>query len=243
VRVDDPVTSKTLLRTLKESDLTASAPERFAALALVELAEASWSELLLPTPTATTPPPPPEVVTSAVAQLSDTPRVPWLRIGLAGTLRGSSGLKGVLGGSGLWVWARLAGPFSLWLDAGTRFGDSTTVDGTVRLLGGDGAGFALAHTTVGAFVLGGGAGFRGGGLSMSGVPTDRAATVGRSTSGVVAGPAVMGHALWSLGRFDLMLCLETGWAIWRLEGRSSGATVLSVGGPWLSGSLGAAVNL
>jgi hypothetical protein len=238
VQVDDPLTNKTLLRALKTRDLTASAPERFAALALVELVEASWSELLLPTPTVSAAPLT-KTSTRAVEEQLGRPRV---RLGVHGSARYFPGAALVLGGGALMAHVRLVGPLGLRLEGGAETGSLRTSFGRIEgdVLGA--AGFVVAHLELGRWLLGGGAGFRCGAARLIGRPDDATVVEGRTLSAALGGPSVLGEVALGLGPVDVSFALEAGWAIWRLEARADGASVSSVGGPWVSALLGAGVR-
>lgn len=238
VQVDDPLTNKTLLRALKTKDLTASAPERFAALALVELVEASWSELLLPTPTVSAAPVT-ETSTRAVVEQLGRPRV---RLGVHGSARYFPGATLLLGGGALMAHVRLVGPLGLRLEAGAETGSLRTSVGRISadVLGA--AGFVMAHLDLGRFLLGGGAGFRGGAARLIGTPDDTTAVQGRTLSAALGGPSMLGEVAAGIGPVDVSVALEAGWAIWRLDARADGASLSSVGGLWVSAMLGAGVR-
>ncbi|MBL8917956.1 MAG: hypothetical protein JNJ54_03775 [Myxococcaceae bacterium] len=238
VQVDDPLTNKTLVRALKTSDLIAAAPERFAALALVELAEASWSELLLPAPSVAVAHAPEAATRAAVEQLN-RPRV---RLGARGTARLFPQGPLALVGGGLVAHVRLVGPLGVLAEAGVETGSMRTSVGriSVDVLGA--AGFVVAHVELGRVLLGGGAGFRAGAARLVGVPDDPGVREGRTLAATLGGPALLADAGLGLGPVDLSLQVEAGWAVWRLGGLSDGAALVSVGGLWLTASLGAGVR-
>jgi hypothetical protein len=238
VQVDDPLTNKVLVRSLKTSDLTTSAPERFAALALAELVEASWSELLLPTPTVG-PPPVTETSTRAVAQQLGRPRV---RLGAVGGLRVLPGAALLLGGASGVAHVRLLGPLGLRVDVGAETGSVRTAVGRIVSTVVGAGGFVTAHAELGRLLLGGGAGVRAGAATLVGRPDVPTEVEGRTVSGALGGPAVLGEASLGLGPIDLSVLLEAGWAVWRLDARADGASVAAVGGPWVSAQLGAGVR-
>ncbi len=239
VIVEDPLTNKTLLRALQVKDLTTNAPERFAALALVELVEASWSELLLP-PTASSAPvvAAPEAKRAAVESLG-RPRV---RLGAHGSARVFTGSGLVMGGGGVHARVTLIGPFGIAIDLGAEHGETKTSAGLVVADSLSAAGFVVAHLQLGRVLLGGGPGFRGGGARLVGTPVDSTVVEGRTLSAALAGPALLGEAALGLGRFDLSFTVESGWALWNLQGRVDGQPLTALANLWLSATLGVGVQ-
>jgi hypothetical protein len=61
---------------------------------------------------------------------------------------------------------------------------------------------------------------------------------GRTLAAALAGPVVMGGFALPLGRLEVSVSLETGYAPWGLAGQKDGQTLVSLGGWWLSGLLG-----
>lgn len=239
VIVEDPLTNKTLLRALQVKDLTTNAPERFAALALVELVEASWSELLLP-PTASNAPTvaAPEAKRAAVESLG-RPRV---RLGAHGSARVFTGTGLVMGGGGVHARVTLLGPFGIAVDLGAEHGETKTSAGLVVADSLSAAGFVVAHLQLGRVLLGGGPGFRGGGARLVGTPVDATLVEGRTLSAVLAGPALLGEAALGLGRVDLSFTVEGGWALWNLQGRVDGQALTALANLWLTATLGVGVQ-
>jgi hypothetical protein len=234
--VEDPLTSKTLVRGLQVTDLTAAAPERFAALALVELVEASWSELLLPAPASVAVAP---ADTSAAVDVLGRPRV---RLGAHGSVRLFTAPGLVMVGGGVHGQITLSGPFGVALDLGADHGETKADAGRVSADSLSAAAFAVAHLQLGHVLLGGGVGFRGGGSRLVGTPLDSTLVEGKTVSAVLAGPALLADVAVGLGRFEVCLTVESGWALWKLEGRADGRALTSLADLWVAAMLGVGVQ-
>jgi len=148
----------------------------------------------------------------------------------------------VLGGGALMAHVRLFGPLGLRFEGAAETGSMRTSVGRISadVLGA--AGFVMAHLDLGRFLLGGGAGFRGGAARLVGKPDDATTVEGRTLSAALGGPSVLGEVAAGLGPVDFSFALEAGWAVWRLDAGADGASISSVGGAWVSALLGAGVR-
>jgi len=100
----------------------------------------------------------------------------------------------------------------------------------------------VVHLQLGRVLLGGGPGFRGGGARLVGTPADATLVEGRTLSAALAGPALLAEAALGLGRFDLSFTVESGWALWNLQGRVDGQPLTALANLWLSATLGVGVQ-
>ncbi|MBL8953228.1 MAG: hypothetical protein JNK82_20790 [Myxococcaceae bacterium] len=242
VRVDDPVTKKSLVRDI---DLAAQAPKakaRTLALAIAELVSASWSELLLnpaPRVAAAGPPTPPEVKESVREALPAEPPRGTLRLEVYGAGRGLFATPALQWGGGLRVlWApreRLGGLFDLGgehaetRDASGRLSiDTASLSSSLALLFAPGELLKL-HAALGA---------RFGVGRVVGTPVDGALTRGGTLTGGFGGPLLSLGAAVVVSHFVLSLGLEAGWALLKLRGTVDGAGGLGLDGPWAAAQLG-----
>lgn len=271
LRVDDPLTGKSLRRGI---DLAAARPRarpRLLALALAELLFASWTELeLQPTPAlpptlppeAPAPAPPPPRPTPAAADAADAAReaaravlrrrVPGLaRSGLRLTARGAGQLF-VQGG------ALLAGAaMQLGGDHGRRLGWSfdaayltARTSGSLGTLSTDaingGLSLLFQHgIDRGALRLGlrAGGGLRAGAVRLSGVPASGARAEGASFWAAQVGPTgVLSGSLGLPRRLVLDLQIEGGYLLTPAYGLIDGAQAVALAGPWLGLQLGIGVT-
>jgi hypothetical protein len=240
--VDDPVTRKTLGRKL---DLASTPPRgraRTLALALAELIEASWSELLLPPPrVAAAGPAPTRAQEQAVsAGIVERERERAFRVALVG-----SGQRFTAGA--LWEWgggARLAwvpGTFGVTADFRVGHGVNASSLGQLSVDTFGGSLAALAHAALGGvFGLDGGLGLRGGSATVLGKPADAASATGTS----LTGPWLAPMAFLEAGLFTrlvlVQLGVEGGLTVLGVRGRVNGAGGTGIYGPYfqLSASVG-----
>lgn len=230
VTVEDPVTRKTLARSFPREEVPSGAPERFAALAIAELVEASWSELLLPARPAVSA----EDRTAAVEALP-TRRVRLLAFGAVQSLP-VTGLT--QGGGGVRAHVQLAGALGLAVDLMAESGSRTATAGRVSVDALSGAALATARLDVGRFGLLGGLGARGFGTRLVGLPSDGATVEGRTLTSFLGGPCVLLEGSVAWGHLELSVAVEGGWLTSTLEARFDGATVAQVRGPWVQANAG-----
>lgn len=236
VQIDDPVTGKTLSRRFPQREVPSRAGERFAALAIAELAEASWSELLLPAPTTVA------VASnvdrqSAEAAVKTLPtrrvRVLALVVGRGWPNAGVLQLGGAVRGH-----VTLVGPFGLSIDLGAESGRRRVSGGSMSADAIGGGAHATLRAEVGPFQLLGGLGVRAFGQRLVGLPDAPTEFEGRTVSAFLAGPSALAELSVALGRVDLSLTVEPGVLPRGLVGSSDGSAVGGVFGWWLTGSIG-----
>jgi hypothetical protein len=242
VRVDDPVTKKSLVRAIDLLTLAPKAKARTLALAIAELVSASWSELLLnpePKVEAVGEKTPPEVLESVRDALPDEAPRGTLRLEAYGTGRGLVSTPALQWGGGLRaMWAprdRLGGLFDLGGEhaetrdtAGRLSLDSASVSANLLLL------FAPAEALRLHAALGG----RLGVGRVVGTPVDAEVTRGGTLTGGFGGPQLHVGAALVVGHFVVSLGLEAGWALLKLRGTVDGARGLGLDGPWAAAQLG-----
>lgn len=243
VRVDDPVTKKSLVREIDLAPLAPKAKARTLALAIAELISASWSELLLnpePKVEAVGEKTPPEVLESVRESLPEEAPRGTLRLEAYGAGRGLFSTPALQWGGGLRVlWApreRLGGLFDLsgehaeTRDAAGRLSmDTASLSASLALL------FAPAESLRLHAALGGRLGLG----RVIGTPVDAEATRGGTLTGGFGGPQLSLGAALVLGHFVVSLGLEAGWALLKLRGTVDGARGLGLDGAWASAQLGA----
>jgi len=250
--VDDPITKKTLQRTLDLSSFPANARSRFLAIAIAEFVSTSWTELESnPQPSVPTagPPAPPAARKAArkiirerreTAVAPSTP-APKPRLDAAWVVRGYLEHSPALIGGAL----RTSQDFSLidWrLECVALSGQSNEVGlGTILTTVLD-AGFGLGfHGRVSPFVIGGGLGVRGGVARLTGEPRTKeihAGTFDAPWLGVFG----FGRATATLvPHLSLELLVETGYTIVPVGGLVDGQRLVSVDGVWVASALGVGV--
>lgn len=236
VTVDDPVTKKTLTRTFPRAEMPPRGAERYAALAIAELVEASWSELLLPAPDVPVTPVgvSPEERTLAVETLP-TRRV---RLAAFGAVRGWAATGVTQWGGGLRVQVAIAGPFGAMADVLGASGVKRVPAGRVSADGVSTAVFATARLDEGRLGLALGLGGRLMGERLVGFPDDPAVYEGRTVSAIIGGPAACGEVSVAFGRLHLSATVEAGYVARQLDGRTDGVTVTGLAGTWLMGAVG-----
>jgi hypothetical protein len=236
VRVDDSVTQKVLERRLPLGALAPATRARYAALAIAELVEASWSELLLPVPPA---PVEPSLREAAVRALPSR----RLRLGAVGTVR-SFVTRGVLqGGAALRGEVGLAGVLGVAVEVGAAHGEVAVAHGRASADTLDGAAFVTAALEWEPVLLGVGLGARLGGARLVGVPDDPTRYVGGTLSSGLVGPAARLEGAVRFGWFELSLGAEAGVAMLRLQGSVLGQPATGLTGAWVTGMVGAGVRL
>jgi hypothetical protein len=243
LRVDDPITGKSLIR---EIDLSSTPPRvraRLVALAVSELISASWTELEINAHPAV---PPVGAVASPSARQSALSVIETHMPPLLGSLRVEALASGeffftqvgALWGGGLRVGQDRAHRFGWAIDALAHHGATTTslgevVADTITL----GPSFFFQHRwTRVALRVGGGV--RGGAARLEGRPS------GPSVHGAVAwsgwlGPMVDASlTLAPARRLALELSVEAGYVAVPFGGKVDGAREVSIDGPWIGVQLG-----
>lgn len=244
--VDDPVTRKTLGRKLDLSSTAARSRARTVALALAELIEASWSELLLPSPRVMPAGPAPTEAQQEAASRIASRVIPEkerrFRVSLLG-----SGQRFV--SAALWEWgggARLSWAGDLFgVSADFRVGHGTNQSALGELivdtLGGSVG--ALAHATFGLVDLEGGVGLRGGSARIIGEPADLALATGSTRSGAWLAPMLFADVglltKWVLVQFGV----EGGLVALGVRGRVNSTGGTGVYGPYFQLSVSVGLRL
>jgi len=242
VRVDDPVTRKSLSRTIDLANVDAKVLPRYLALAIAELVEASWAELTLPAPRVVEPSgeaPGQEVRAAAEAQV----RAPGpLRLeAFALARRFPSSKLWQLGGG---VRLALSGPIlGGLLEIDAAHGQRDTGLGQIAV---DSATAALSLTgTVpldSSVTFTGSLGGRVGVGIVTGTPFDSALIRGGSFAAVWLGPCASVKAIASLGHWFASLALEGGLTLLGVQGTFNGLSGPGLVGPWFGLSLGIGVR-
>ncbi len=242
VRVDDPVTKKSLVRSIALAALAPKAKARTLALAIAELVSASWSELLLnpePKVEAAGPPTPPEVLERVREALPDEAPRGTLRLEAYGGGRGLVSTPALQWGGGLRVlWAprdRLGGAFEL----GGEHAETRDASGRLSLDSGSvSAGLLVMFAPAEALRLHAALGGRVGVGRVVGTPVDAEVTRGGTLAGAFGGPQLQLGAALVLGHFVASLGVEAGWALLKLRGTVDGSRGLGLDGAWVSAQVG-----
>lgn len=234
VTVDDPVTKKTLTRTFPRAEMPPRGAERYAAIAIAELVEASWSELLLPAPEV---PVTPAGVSSEERTLArETLPTRRVRLGAFGSARGYLSTGVVQWGGGLRVNVALIGPVGLMADVMGASGVTKVSGGRVSADGVATAAFVTATFEQGRIGLALGLGGRLMGERLVGFADD-VSLEGRTVSAILGGPAACGEVSVAFGRFEVSALVEAGYLLRQLEGRVDGVAITGLSGAWLTGTL------
>lgn len=242
VRIDDPVTNKALARRTPLSVLPQNTRERFLALVIAELVEASWSELLLPAPRTQS-----SVAPSVLREAKTALPTRGVRLLAHAAMRSFVTRRVMLGGGGLKVHVSVLGALGVAAALDAEHGEVVVTAGRVGVDSFSGAGFATLAGDWAMLRFTTGLGMRAGWARLVGSPEDHQRFRGDTISGVLAGPAVFAEASLPIelpiARVELSLSGEAGVAIWRLEGLLAGEPATGLTGPWLSGFLSIGVRL
>ena len=244
LRVTDPVTGKSLERTLALTTHEVDVTGRLVALAIVELVLTSWMELTLPDPpppAANFEPPPPEIKDLA-EERAVTLGARSSRLGhVLAVVQAQGPFEGF--GAGWGGGARLGWDFGEgWLggdiDLIAAQMEASSDLGSVRATTwstGPRASFKLWLDPV---WLEASPGFRIGIARLAGSPADEGEARGGVVAGLWAGPmayAGLGLDLWHVA---FTVGMEGGYAFQSVSGRIDEDNPVAVGGPWLAASAG-----
>jgi hypothetical protein len=250
LRVDDPVTAKSLARTIAIAETPATARGRLIALAIVELVSASWTELELnpePRVRASGPRPSPgarDAALAAVLARSNRTRAAATRVELDGGATKFFGGTGVLAGAGVRVAGDAFAPLS-WI------GDFQAHHGTLTTHAGDvstnilalGAAIAVRRTW-GAWSVNLGCGLRGGAAELAGVAMPGTTTQAGRFWAPWLGIGALGSVDLRLPhRFVVAATLEGGDVIVPVGGLVDGQRTVAIDGTWLAVEIGFGVFL
>jgi hypothetical protein len=243
LRVDDPITGKSLTR---EIDLAATPPAvraRLLALAVSELISASWTELETNAHPAV---PPVGAVASPAARQSALAAVETRKAPLIGPLRIvalASGQffftrEGALWGGGLRVGQDRARGFAWALDAVAHHGSASTSLGAVvadTLSVGPILSFHHRWTRVALRV---GGGVRGGAARLEGQPSGPDIRGAVAWSGWLGPVAASSLTVAPLRQLALEVALEAGYVALPFGGRVDGTRQVAIDGAWIGAQLG-----
>jgi hypothetical protein len=244
--VRDPLTSKTVERTLSLQSVEAKARPRILAIAIAELVNASWGELATnPALEAPHDGAAGESERDAVRQKVQTRMRPVaLSIAIGGTARVfASGAPvvpvafgGVLRGT-IAPWGSLRGAV-VGLDATLETASVAVPLGAADVLLASGAAsLAYAFGEPLRFELGAGA--RVGWANLEGVAPPGTSTLGGNVDGLWGGPMLLAAGSLGFARSArLRLGVESGYAVASVRGAVNGATVVEIAGVWILGALG-----
>ena len=242
VRVDDPVTRKSLSRTIDLANVDPKVLARYLALAIAELVEASWAELTLPAPRVVEP--------SGVAPAQEARAAAEAQVRSPGPLRLEAfGVARRFPTSSLWqlgggVRLALSGPIlGGLLEVEAAHGQRATRLGDVGV---DSATAALLMT--GTLPLDwpvtfhGSVGDRIGVGIVTGTPFDPGVARGASFAALWLGPCAGVKTIASWRHWFASLALEGGLSLLGVQGTVNGASGPGLVGPWFGLSLGIGVR-
>jgi len=253
LRVDDPITGKSLTR---EIDLALEAPKarpRLLALAIVELVSASWTELEAnPTPKvkpvgATASPAAKAAVMKTVEEKLPAPApLPSLRIEAVAGRRWFFPRTGPSSAFGLRLGDDRVGRFTSlgWMaDMLVEHAGVSDALGTVDVdLVSASAAFVVHHSTD-VLSLGVGLGLRYGSARISGTPNDAARVASSSLSGVWGGPMIVaGVGLTALRPLILELSFESGVTTNAVRAHVGDPGAVGPSGAWIGASLAVGIE-
>lgn len=250
LRVSDPLTAKSLARTIALGDVAPNARARLLALAISELVSASWTELEsnpAPAVAPIAPPPRPEDKKAARAIVAERMRPPreraW-RLTAALDTRwmtvGSDPLFGVGARAGFDAFDRVGFAFDATLEHGSVASALGTVGVDAYSLGA----VALVRGALGPLVLRGGGGARFGIARMVGLPDSPDRAEGHTVSGVWGAPIVAGSAgIRFAQRLTLELFAESGWVVLPIRGVVRGGPDARVEGAFVGGGIAFGMEL
>jgi hypothetical protein len=243
LRVVDPLTGKTLERTLSLTTREVDVAGRAISLAAAELVLTSWAELTL-TPDESTPAPldvaPGARPAAERRVLSRTERGVHLEYLLA-----AGGVFGPFDGVGFGFGGgpRLAVAFGRygfgaeWDLTAHRAITATALGDVETTLFSSGL-FARWTLESSPWFLDAGVGARGGIARLEGTPDDVEVSRGSVVAGVFVGPALALGVSWRAGGLAVRLGAESGYAARGVAGGVESEPSVSVSGAWLAGTLG-----
>lgn len=249
--VVDPVTGKSLVRSI---DVMAAAPKaraRLLALAIAELVSASWTELETnPTPAVPPAGPPPEPAAKAAAREVVHARVPALASEPSHPLRVAALIdRRAFLARTAWVTGfgvRVAQDRELLGWTADMTASQGTRDSSLGEVALDVVGVALGVTIGHRWSIAsarGAAGLRFGAARLSGVPRGEDVE-GRSVRGPWGGPFLSGSvSIVPIKPLLIEASIESGYVIAPVHARVDGERQASVGGVWLGGALSLGVVL
>lgn len=245
VRIDDPLTGKSIWRSIDLSSQVESVRARLLAVAIVELLYASFAELLLDqrTEIATPKPAQPVAVVQAVSGLLEDklkqPLPPLgVELGVVASIAVQQDAPTLLAGGGLRLLADTH--YHLGWDVDLQYLFART-EGSLGSVRSDRIGGRLAihgQVRLSKLVIRGGGGLRLGLVRHVGEPSDALTTVGSVQWGPWVAPVLVGSLSVAIARLRLDLALEGGYVVVPVRGHAAGLETTSLSGPQLLISLG-----
>jgi hypothetical protein len=250
LRVDDPLTGKSLTRTIDLGAAIERARARLLALAVVELISASWTELDV-NPQPRVPPAGPRASTEAReaalamvrAQGERSTRSHFRLLVLGGGVNFFSN-AGFLGGGGLRLARDHARRIGWMIDVQADHGTASASLGKVSTdVVSVGAGFVF-HQPWTRVSLRLGGGLRGGAVRLSGVPAPSPDAHGATFWAPWVGPMALGSVgVVATRRLTLDLTVEGGYVVSPVGGLVNGRREVAVDGAWIGFQLGVGIFL
>jgi hypothetical protein len=250
LRVDDPITGKSLTRTIELASTLPVARGRLVALAIVELVSASWTELELN--------PAPRVqprgqrssaaardaALSAVLARTDPSMPLRSRLSLAASGEKFLGGTALLGGADLRLARDSFDPVGWIADAGVHHGSQATSLGNVSTDVIDVGAAVVVHRAWNAWNVHLGGGVRGGAVELSGVAAPMASARGDRFWAPWFGLLALGSLdVLVAHRFTIAATIECGEVLLPVGGLVGGQRVVAVDGAWVQASIGVGVFL
>jgi len=262
LRIDDPLTQKSLSRSLDLKNQNPAVRARVLAVAITELLHASFTELLLDkradkaprnqtepstqtaTPKQTVSLPPPPATPLRTATHKDPPTPPWdLSLGVLGSVLLQRDEPWLFLGGGVGFVADHAHHVGLGLEAQTLVSQVVLAQGNVRsdLVG---ARISLhGHARASGFVLRGGGGLRLGVVRHAGQPISDEKASSLALWGPWLSPGLYASATAEIGRLRMDFSIEGSYALIPVLGRVDGEVRAQLTGPQLLLSVGLGTKL
>lgn len=246
ITVVDPVTGKSMARTIALVGTPRDARARLIALAVVELVIASWAELeAVPEPAVPVVERTASTTTRTAAHRVVRPRLRREPVAtapetsFAGVARIGHSSLGLTGGAALvWMFDRGA-RWGFGADLAVVRASEATLVGRVIVDGLSGGAAAYAHMPVGGFTLSAGAGVRVELVRVLGEPVDTDRAIGDSFLAPTGGPRFELCARTPpAGGPTVVVIAEAGYRLLAARGRVADAEPVAFDGAWLSVSAG-----
>lgn len=250
LRVDDPITRKSLVRDVDLAETVPRARARLLALAIAELVSASWIELeAIPSPKVPPAGPAPSLEAKRAATVTVRRQIessPFDRFRLTafGTGAGFFTGPGLTGGGGMQLARDHAYHVGWQVDLQAAHGNAVVPLGSVSVdLINVGTAFVMHYATP-RIAFQGGVGLRGGAARLSGSPVSSDAATGGTVWGAWGGPLATASLGVAVSRRLLVdLAAEAGYVVVPVGGLVADVRQVAVDGAWLSFRVGFGVFL
>lgn len=233
LRIHDPVTSKSMTRSLDWQRSAAIGRSRLLALAIAEIVSASWTEL-----ESTAPPTPAAVDAPQTVRVEGrTATTSSLRILLVGEVREWLQEPTLALGGGVRVERDISTSLGWSVDVLGHHGERSVALGNISVEALSSGASLMFHRAWVPLTLCAGPGLRLGIARVRGEPLSDAA-YGDSITGVWGGPFATGRGSVALSKkLALGAGVEGGVGLFDVIGRADGVRAAVIGGPWIAGAV------